>query len=157
MQTLYDAVGSKRSLLRLVMINLLSDDPDYPEGLIATVAGLDPDRTLQQIASAARTIAERAQLGWRLYRDAAAVDEEIAGDWARLQSLRRDTVDRLLAGIPDSAFRSELGRDRAVDLAWTASSPDSWHLLVTQSGRTPAEYETWLAASLRGMLVDQAP
>lgn len=108
-------------------------------------------------AGSARTIAERAQLGWRLYRDAAAVDEEIAGDWARLQALRRDTIKGMMAGIPESALRADLGRDGAIDLAWTASSPDSWQLLVTESGRTPAEFETWLAASLRGMLADTRP
>lgn len=84
---------------------------------------------------------------WRLYRDAAATEPEIARDWVTLGALRRDTLAQLLDGlIPEQALRE--GRERTADTVWAIASPETHELLVSGAGYTPTAYETWLAETL---------
>ena len=58
-------------------------------------------------------IGERAALGWQLYRDAAAADADVAGDWLENQQLRRMTYGRVIARLPLEALRSGLTHESA--------------------------------------------
>ena len=62
-------------------------------------------RPADRTAALVTEIAERAATGWSLYRDAAAVDPEIAADWNELQLLRHRLFSRILGDIPASAHR----------------------------------------------------
>ena len=103
-QTLYLAWGSKRALLRAYMDAALAgdDDTSYPQAqpdmIAAALDGAldDPRAIIRQISILYRQIAERAALGWQLYRDAAASDPEIAADWQALQALRHQTFTTLI-------------------------------------------------------------
>ena len=64
----------------------------------------DPQAILRQVSILYRQIAERASLGWQLYRDAAASDAEIATDWKALQDLRHQTFATLIHRLPREAF-----------------------------------------------------
>ena len=57
-----------------------------------------PGERLTELASLVAEIAGRAATGWSLYRDAAAIDPEIAADWNELQLLRHQLVARVLKG-----------------------------------------------------------
>ena len=95
-QTLYLAWGSKRALLHAYIDAALAGDEttSYPQARPDMIAAVlegaldDPRAIIRQISALYRQIAERAALGWQLYRDAAASDPEIATDWQALQALR---------------------------------------------------------------------
>src|SRR6202012_3211917 len=121
-QTLYLAWGSKRALLRGYMENALSGGVGSPGDVARRFTGLPPLERLAEQAAGVTEGAERAATGWSLYRDASAVDPEIAADWNDLQLLRHQTFTRILGGIPAGALADGLTMKTAVDTAWTIAS-----------------------------------
>jgi AcrR family transcriptional regulator len=147
-QTLYLAWGSKRALLRGYMENALSGGAGSPEDAARRFAGLSPRERLAELAALVTEIAERAASGWSLYRDASAVDPEIAADWNELQMLRHRLFTRILGDIPVSALAEGLTMKTAVDTAWTIASPESYDLLVHRLGYQLEEFRDWMRQNL---------
>ena len=147
-QTLYLAWGSKRALLRGYMENALSGGAGSPEDAARRFAGLPPRERLAELAALVTEIAERAATGWSLYRDASAVDPEIAADWNELQMLRHQLFTRILADIPVSAIAEGLTMKTAVDTAWAIASPESYDLLVHRLGYQLEEFRDWMRQNL---------
>jgi len=147
-QTLYLAWGSKRALLRGYMQNALSGGSGSPEDAARRFAGLSPRDRLAELAALVTEIAERAATGWSLYRDASAVDPEIAADWNELQLLRHQLISRILADIPASALTEGLTVQSAADTAWAIASPESYDLLVRRLGYQPGEFHDWMKQTL---------
>ena len=118
-QTLYLAWGSKRALLRAYMEAALAgdDETSYPQARPDMIADVldgaldDPAAIVRQIGVLYRQIAERAALGWQLYRDGAASDPEIAADWQALQALRHQTFSALIKRLPAGSLRPGLTRE----------------------------------------------
>ncbi len=160
-QTLYLAWGSKRALLRAHMEASLAGDVDtsYPDELPQMIshalepAGDDAEATLRHLARLYRDLAERAALGWRLYRDAAASDTEIAADWHALQHLRRHTFAQITERIPANSLRAGLTHAEAADTAWAIASPETYELLVGTAEYTLDRYEQWVASTLIAALL----
>jgi AcrR family transcriptional regulator len=164
-QTLYLAWGSKRALLRAYMEAALAGDDQtpYPQARPDMIAeALDgaleePTEMVRRIGMLYRQIAERAALGWQLYRDAAASDPEIAADWQALQLLRHETFATLIGRIPARSLRSGLTRAAASDTAWVIASPDTYDMLVRIQGYTLDQYQKWVTGSLTTLLLRAAP
>lgn len=172
LQTLYLACGSKHELLQTVLGQALSGtsggtDADYLPRLRAQVAaaadavagaatdgGTDAERLLRGFATVFRALAERAAPWWRTYRDAAAVDGEIAAEWTELSSRRRTTTARLLDGLTDG--RPDVTADHMIDTVWTVASPETCDLLVRQAGYTFDAYEQWIADTLIAVLLPRS-
>lgn len=160
-QTLYLAWGSKRELLRGYLESVLTGQPDgaaardLPRVITASLrtVGDDPRRVVRQFTHFYRQAAERAALGWQLYRDAAATDPEVAKDWQTLQKLRHHTFVTVLKRIPTSALRRELTRAAAADTAWVIASPATYDLLVRRLGYTLDRYERWVDTTLAAALL----
>lgn len=160
-QTLYLAWGSKRALLRAYMESALAgeDEVPYDQALPDMVAevmkstGQDPQAVVRQISTLYCQIAERAALGWQLYREAAATDPEIAADWAGLQARRHRTFSTLVGRIPAPALRRGLTRAAAADTAWTLASPDTYDMLVRTRGYTLDQYQQWVTSSMTAALL----
>ncbi|MBV9795425.1 MAG: TetR/AcrR family transcriptional regulator [Actinobacteria bacterium] len=152
-QTLYLAWGSKRALLRGYMENALAGGDGSPEDAARRFAGLSPRERLTELATLVTEIAERAATGWRLYRDAAAVDPEIAADWNELQLLRHQLITRVLADIPVSTLTEGLTSKRAADTAWAIASPESYDLLVHRLGYRLEEFRGWMEQNLIAALL----
>lgn len=159
-QTLYLAWGSKRALLGAYMDAALSGDPDRPYGeeveymlAHALDPAADPRATVLQFAHLFRGLAERAALGWRLYRDAAATDPEVAADWHRLRRLRHGTYVGILRRIPADALREGLTPESATDTAWAVASPETHELLVGGLGYSLDDYEEWVGTTLTTALL----
>lgn len=147
-QTLYLAWGSKRALLRGYVERAIAGDLASPDDARQRFTGLSPERRLTEIATLVIEIAERAADGWKLYRDAAAVDPEIAADWQELQSLRHRTLSTILGDVPVSALAEGLTPQKAVDTAWVITSPESYELLVRRLGYPLAEFRVWMETTL---------
>lgn len=152
-QTLYLAWGSKRALLRGYLESALADGP-HPAGDVASrFTGLSPEAIVGQLAKVFVDTARRSATGWQLYREAAAIDPEVAADWAELQSLRRTTYRGILDLIPADALREGLNPETATDTAWAIASPETYDLLVHQQGYTGEQYLEWLDTMLRVCLL----
>src|SRR5580692_667053 len=114
-QTLYLAWGSKRALLRGYMEHVLAGDAASPADAAKRFAGMTPGERLTELGTLVAEVAGRAATGWGLYRDAAAVDAEIAEDWNELQLLRHQLVARVFDDIPTGALASGLTLEDAID------------------------------------------
>jgi AcrR family transcriptional regulator len=156
LQTLYLAWGSKRALLRAYMERVLAGEAESPEDAAHRFAGLSPQARLDELAVTVSEVAARAATGWALYREAAAVDPEIAADWDHLQLLRHRLFGKILSEIPDEALRPGLTRSAAIDTAWVIASPDSYDLLVRRLQYTPEAFQEWMRQSLLSALLGSA-
>jgi AcrR family transcriptional regulator len=152
-QTLYLAWGSKRALLRAYMTSSLSEGLGAITEVGNQFADLAPAEIPSRIATVVAKAAATAGAAWKLYRDAAATDPEIAADWDHLQALRRISFEKIVVHIPLEALRPGLDRGAARDTAWTIASPETYHLLVGRAGYSLQEYEKWIAATLTAALL----
>lgn len=152
-QTLYLAWGSKRELLRAYMTASLAEGLGPPEDVGSLFAGKTAREVTAHLAELVGKAAETAGIGWKLYRDAAATDAEIAADWDQLQSLRRGTMAAVVAHIPADALRPGLSRDAARDTAWVIASPESYELLVRRGGYSSEEFVRWMDETLTAALL----
>lgn len=154
LQTLYTAWGSKRALLRAHLeLTMTGSATAVSEGRWApqvgaeldAVAVTDPAARLRALAAFFRSLAERVGPVWRLYREAAAVDPEIAADHAELERERRRTLAAALAGVDDDCLRPGLTRSVAVDTLLVLAGPATYQALVEGLGYPLDEFESWLA------------
>lgn len=152
-QTLYLAWGSKRQLLRGYMERVLAGPADSPEDAAGRFDDMSPPERLEELANLVAEIADRAALGWSLYRDAAAVDAEIADDWNELQLLRHRLISRIIAEIPATALNDGLTGKAAADTAWTIVSPDSYDLLVRRLGYPLDDFRDWMKRTLNAAIL----
>lgn len=164
LQTLYLAWGSKRELLRAFMELRLSGSPSAVTDqswadlartrLAATLpVDADPQTYLRGAARFFRVTAEQAALGWQLYRDAAAVDPEVRQDQLEFSRQRRATVTGVLGGLPSEALRAGMTRDEAIDTFMVIAGPESYDLLVGQTGYDLDRFEQWIARTLIAALL----
>lgn len=152
-QTLYLAWGSKRALLRAYLASELTGGTGAPNDVADRFAEERAEDVVTRLASVVSEIAARAAIGWKLYQDTSAIDPEIAADWDELQTLRRNSVARILERIPDSALRPGLTREDAIDTAWLIVSPESYDLLVRRRHYSPDEFHAWMIQSLSAALL----
>lgn len=162
-QTLYHSWGSKRDLLRGVLDLAVTgqEEASLDEGavranLLATIDpedAKDPARLLAHLVHAFRVLAERSASVWGTYRDAAAVDADIAADWRGLMQLRRSELHQLMQRVPQSALRKGLTPATAADTAWALASPQIHESLVDTAGYTYDELEAWLRDTLIAALL----
>jgi AcrR family transcriptional regulator len=152
-QTLYLAWGSKRALLRAHVELLLAGTAPSPAAAASQFIGLAPRARVAALAAAVAATAARAANGWTLYRDAAAVDSEIASDWNELQLLRHRLFETVIEAIPLTSLLRGLSTRRAVDTAWAIASPETHELLVNRLGYTLEEFRDWLDRTLAAALL----
>lgn len=165
LQTLYSAWGSKRALLRAVMETAVTgrDEPDShveagqvpaPFAVDATAVAInDPGSAVGHLAHQFRLLAERAAVGWQSYRDAAAVDPDIASDWRQLMDIRRANIAAMVARLPPASLRDGLTLAAAADTVWVIASPDSHDMLVRHGGYSYDEYEHWIRTTVEAALL----
>ena len=162
-QTLYHSWGSKRDLLRGVLELAVTghEEGSLDEGavrrtLLATIDpedAKDPERLLAHLVHGFRALAERSAGVWGTYRDAAAVDADIASDWRALMELRRSEFHRLMQALPQSFLREGLSPGTAADTAWALASPQIHESLVDTAGYTYDQLEAWLHDTLVAALL----
>jgi AcrR family transcriptional regulator len=147
LETVYSHFASKRGLLRAV-VDMAAAGDDAPVPLaqrpefLAMGQGRRPAR-VQAAARLATAINLRTAAVAKLLRQAAPADEEIAEMLTSTRDRQRvdvATAVELVVGRP----ATEAERDGV----WAIVSPEVYLLLVEESGWTPEQYETWIAATL---------
>ncbi|MFJ9643162.1 TetR/AcrR family transcriptional regulator [Streptomyces sp. NPDC004244] len=155
-QTVYFTFGSKRALLRELLDTAVAGDADPVATLDRPWAREvldepDPAAQLALQAAGARRILERAAPVLEVVRGAATADPELAELW-RLNHEQRHAVQlRFAEALYEKAGGSlRPGHDRAAaaDIAVTVLGPETYDLLVTRRGWSPARWEEWAADAL---------
>jgi AcrR family transcriptional regulator len=158
-KTVYLAFETKSGVLRALWHLLLrGDEADIPVSdrpwYRAIVAEPDPRRQLRLTARNSRIVKERAGALLAVIRSAAPSHPDTRELWERIQTdfyeNQRLIVEALAAR---NALRSGLDVTRAADILWTLNHPDTWHLLVTERGWAPAEWEQWFAETACAQLL----
>ncbi|MCC6270851.1 MAG: TetR/AcrR family transcriptional regulator [Microbacteriaceae bacterium] len=152
-QTLYLAWGSKRALLHGYLESVLTDSVGAPGEVAERFAGLTASAIVDELAATVGEVAKRSAVAWKLYRDTAGTNSEIAADWQEIQDLRRGTMQRIVGLIPAEELREGLTPASAANTAWVVASPESYDLLVRTAGQSIDQYVEWMAATLRAALL----
>jgi AcrR family transcriptional regulator len=151
LKTVYLAFETKSGLLRALWHLLLRGDEEaVPVGerpwFRAVLDEPDPERKLRLNVHNATLVRGRIGRLFKVLRDAAPTEPEIAELWARIQA---EFYENQRAVVEDlykrRALRRGLGVERGADLLWTLNHPDVYLLLVSERGWTPDEHEKWLA------------
>jgi AcrR family transcriptional regulator len=157
-QTIYNAVGSKRAVLSR-MLDFTAAGPLAPTP-VATFLGdrvrnePEPERIIALLVDWFAEVNERVAPTFALIRQAAAVDPEVA-------TLERERAERRLAGYTQAAREligregtaGELSVEDAAATLWIVGHPDTFRSLVLEHGWPIERYRMWLHRLLaRGLL-----
>jgi AcrR family transcriptional regulator len=152
-QTVYANFGTKRAIL-LELLKLAQGEGELLAIIGQFVAEKDPVRRLKLGVAFNRAFYEQSGDVYRILLGAAASDPVIA----KLEHLAEEDVRGRCAGIVRALARSGrlrkgLTQKEGTDLLATLSSPEIFRLLVTSSGWSPAEYETWLLMTFEALVL----
>jgi AcrR family transcriptional regulator len=157
---LYKAFGPKPQLVKRVYDVLLAGDPDpvpvaERPALKALATDPDPRGKLARYAALSRAMAERAgPLIGVLLTAARAGEPDLQEFAATIDRERLAGATALAAHLAEAgALAPGLAVERARDLIWLHTAPDTYRLLVTERGWTLDEYQQWLATSLAAALL----
>ena len=155
-ETVYASFGSKTDLL-LTAIDVgvvgdtepvaLSQRPEFMALGVGSLTG--------RVEAAARLITRINERTWGLRRaldEAARSEPQLAARLRGLETRRRDNiregVEMVVGGSVD---------DDVLDGLWVVMGADVFHLLTRVGGRSVADYERWLTATIRRLLVAGDP
>ena len=157
---LYKVFGPKPQLVKQVYDVLLAGDVDpvpvaKRPAFQALAADPDPRGKLARYAALSRTMDERAgALTSALLAAARAGEPELQGFAATIDRERLAGATALATQLAETgALAPGLGVERARDLIWLHTAPDTYRLLVLERGWSMDEYERWFAASLAAALL----
>ena len=157
---LYKVFGPKPQLVKRVYDVLLAGDIDpvpvaERPALQALAADPDPRGKLVRYAALSRAMAARAgPLVGVLLAAARAGEPDLQAFAATIDRERLAGAAALAAQLAETgALAPGLSVDRARDLIWLHTAPDTYRLLVLERGWTMEEYERWFATSLAAALL----
>ena len=158
---LYKTFGSKPDLVKRVYdVTLAGDDEDRPIAVREDIAGLvadpDPRRKIARYARLSRGLAERAGALAVVLREAARGGQaELVPFVATTDAERLTGAGRVAGHLADAGMlRAGLSVERARDLIWIATAPETFALVVRDRGWSLDDYEQWLAARLETDLLE---
>jgi len=163
LQTLYLAWGSKRALLRAATDAAASaaQSPMKPEewhaairAELANAVGSDPTAAAY-LAATSRLfvqVAERTAPYWRMHRQAAVTDPEIAADWVALTHERRRTLAEVARSVPPRGLRPGIAADDITETLWALASPEMYDHFTVDAGHDSDVFESWLTRTLTAVI-----
>ena len=160
--TVYELVGRKPAVLRQLIEEAISGT-DHPvaaeqrDYVLAIRAERDPSRKIELYAQAVRRIQERMAPLFLALRDVAGTDAEAKQVWDAI-SQRRAANMRLFVQDIESAggLRDGLSVEDAADTVWVMNGSEIYSLLTGDRGWSPQQYEQWLAATWKQLILPDA-
>lgn len=149
--TVYAVFGSKRSVIwTLLEQTLVGDDAPVSvvERLRTELGGVtDVGARQARAARYGRRVVERTAPLYRMMRDAAAVDPEIAEALAEIERRRYEDA-RAIADLiaPPDATRAQ--RRRAADVLFAVAGYESYELLVRERRWSARRWEQWMRETI---------
>jgi AcrR family transcriptional regulator len=157
---LYKVFGTKAELVKRVYDVLLAGDVDpvpvaQRPALQALAADPDPRGKLARYAALSRAMAERAgPLVSVLLAAARAGEPDLQAFAATIDRERLAGATALANHLAETgALAPGLPVERARDLIWLHTAPDTYRLLVLERGWSLDDYQQWFAASLAAALL----
>jgi AcrR family transcriptional regulator len=157
---LYKVFGTKPQLVKRVYDVLLAGDVDpvpvaQRPALQALAADPDPRGKLARYAALSRAMAERAgPLVSVLLAAARTGERDLQAFAATIDRERLAGATGLATHLAEAgALAPGLTVERARDLIWLHTAPDTYRLLVLERGWTLDDYEQWFATSLAAALL----
>ena len=155
--TLYRLFGSKRAILAAVLDVSFGGDAepiafvDRP-AVRAALDEPDPDSLIDAFAGIVRDVAERASAIQHVLATAATVDPEAAELLAEIRRQRLTGQSRIVKALADrGALASDLSPSEASDIIYALLSPDVHRILTVERKWANAQYQRWIARSLRSL------
>lgn len=156
--TLYRLFGSKRALLEAVMdTSFVGDDEpvafvDRPE-VQAALRSTDPDALVDAFAVICRDVHARAGAMYHVLTTAAAVDEEAGALLGEVRRQAHTGRSRIVAALRAmDALDPALTTREAEDIVYACLSFEVARILTVERAWSGAQYEAWVARSLRVVL-----
>lgn len=159
LDTVYAAVGPKPVLFRhLIELAISGDDWPVPaeerDYVRAIQAEPDPRRKLARYAQAVRAIQPRLAPLFRVLREAARSEPELAALWTEIAQRRARNMRLFVADVAAAGgLRTGVTVDEAADFVWATNAPEFYLLLVEERGWDPARFERWLTELWSRMLL----
>jgi AcrR family transcriptional regulator len=157
---LYKVFGPKPQLVKRVYDVLLAGDVDpvpvaERPAMRALAADPDPRSKLARYAALGRAMAERAgPLTSALLAAARAGEPDLQAFAAIIDRERLAGATALATHLAETgALAPGLTVERARDLIWLHTAPDTYRLLVLERGWALDEYEQWFTTSLAAALL----
>jgi AcrR family transcriptional regulator len=157
---LYKVFGTKPQLVKRVYDVLLAGDLDpvpiaQRPAVQALAADPDPRGKLTRYAAIGRAMAERAgPLVSALLAAARAGERDLQAFAATIDRERLAGATALATHLAEAgALAPGLTVERARDLIWLHTAPDTYRLLVLERGWSLDDYERWFATSLAAALL----
>lgn len=159
LDTVYAAVGPKPVLFRH-LIELAISGEDWPvpaeerDYVRAIQVEPDPRRKLARYAQAVRAIQPRLAPLFRVLREAARSEPELAALWTEIAQRRARNMRLFVADVAAAGgLRTGVTVDEAADFVWATNAPEFYLLLVEERGWDPARFERWLTELWSRMLL----
>ena len=157
--TLYRLFGSKRGVLKSVLDAAFGGD-DEPVAFVDrpqvrdALAERDAGALLDRFARIAGEFMARSAALQHVLATAAVVDAEAAELLEDIRRQRHVGQSRIVAAIvARDALDASLSRTDAEDTVYALLSPDLHRVLTVERGWSRERYETWLAQSLKSLLL----
>ena len=158
-QTIYNSVGSKRDLLSRVLDYAAAGEraPTPVPAFMRDQAEREPDprRIIDQLVEFWRGGMERIVPVFRVIRQAAALDPEVAAlERQRAEQRLRNygIAARILA--ERGALHQGLSADDAAAIIFSLGHPDQYHFLVHEHGWPVKRWAEWVRSSLVAALLE---
>ncbi len=150
LDTVYATIGPKPVLFRhLIELAISGEDQPVPaeqrDYVRAIHAEPDPRRKLARYAQAVCTIQPRLAPLFRVLREAARSEPELAELWTEIAERRARNMRRFVTDVAAAGgLRAGVTVDDAADLVWATNAPEFYLLLIEERGWDPERFEHWL-------------
>ena len=148
--TVYASVGTKQSLLRLLVEAAISGtgravpaaQRDYVRAIRAETSAR---RKLTLYAQALRRIHERLAPILLVLKEAASSDDELTDLWKGIAARRAANMRLFVSDLAATGgLRADVDLDEAADMIWATNAPEFYLLLIGDRGWSPDKFEEWL-------------
>ena len=162
--TVFSAVGNKHAVMAALRIVALRGDDEAAsvaerEPWQRVLAEPDPYRAVQlEVAHLSELWSRWAELKEVLRGAASSGEPTLRELWATGEEQRLLAAQRFVSALAAKGpLRDGLGKQAAIDIAWTFTSPEHYQALVAERGWPPARYEHWLTDTLTHALLPPKP
>jgi AcrR family transcriptional regulator len=156
-QTVYSSVGSKAALV-LALNDLIDEEAGVEQLRVELAQEGDPAQLIAKAVHLTRQLNERCGDIVRVLLSAEPAEPDAAAavaDGMRRHEQGATGMAQRLSGL--GSLRPDVTQERAAAVLSMMTSPTSWRDLTERAGWTFDEGETWLASSLRQLLLSGHP
>ena len=161
LQTIYNAIGSKRAVLSRVL-DFAAAGPDAPAPVPVFMARRTAE--IHDAAGFARLLADwfaevapRVAPVFRVIREAAAVDPEAAELDRQRAAQRLRNYAEGVAAMQRRGIAAGKATDELAAAIWSIGYPETYRMLVIEQGWSAERYRSWVEASLSAVFLAARP